>query len=222
MFVSHDPAAVESMCDRAVLLVDGRVVDDGPTADVLATLPPPAREPGLSAPRRGGATRCGTTDARVWGNREVVIHACRLLGRRRGPGTASSAGERLTIEMEIEVRAPCSSPIFGISVHSVQGALCYGTNTRLDALHDPSIERRQPSSVSRCSRLPLNEGRFTVQMAVLSNDESDVYDWLERWLEFSVFASSASVGLVDLAAELEFQPSRAPASASRARPPSRA
>ena len=35
VFVSHDAAAVERLCDRAVLLRDGRVEFDGPTHDAI-------------------------------------------------------------------------------------------------------------------------------------------------------------------------------------------
>jgi ABC-type polysaccharide/polyol phosphate transport system ATPase subunit len=35
LFVSHDAASVERVCDRAILLIGGRVVNDGPPMDVL-------------------------------------------------------------------------------------------------------------------------------------------------------------------------------------------
>ena len=46
-------------------------------------------------------------------------------------------------------------------------------------------------------RLPLHEGRFTVTVAAHSQDESVVYHWLDRWLEFSVFPRGTGVGAVD-------------------------
>ena len=36
VYVSHDLASVESVCDRAVLLVDGRIAHEGPAADTVA------------------------------------------------------------------------------------------------------------------------------------------------------------------------------------------
>jgi ABC-type polysaccharide/polyol phosphate transport system ATPase subunit len=36
VLVSHDAGAVESVCDRVVVLDEGRVAFDGPTADALA------------------------------------------------------------------------------------------------------------------------------------------------------------------------------------------
>jgi hypothetical protein len=44
-----------------------------------------------------------------------------------------------------------------------------------------------------------------VTIAIGSNDESEVYDWLDRWLEFSVFAAGGGIGIVDLAGEWEFR-----------------
>jgi hypothetical protein len=46
--------------------------------------------------------------------------------------------------------------------------------------------------------LPLHDGRFTVQLAVVSFDESVVYHWLDRWLEFSVFPKLTGIGPVDM------------------------
>ena len=36
VFVSHDAQAVERLCERAILLREGRVAFDGPTRDALA------------------------------------------------------------------------------------------------------------------------------------------------------------------------------------------
>ncbi len=47
-------------------------------------------------------------------------------------------------------------------------------------------------------RCPLHDGRFTVQMAVVSFDESVVYHWLDRWLEFSVFPKVTGIGPVNM------------------------
>ncbi len=193
VFVSHDPGAVERVCDRAVLLVDGRIVDDGSTADVLATYHRRLAGGGR-ADEPGEQTE--DEDPRVWGNREVVIRSSRLIGND-GPTDRFMAGEPLTIEMEVEAVHPVRTPIFGISINSVDGPLFFGTNTRLDELEIPGIER---GAVVRFTipSLPLHDGRFTVQMAVVSFDESVVYHWLDRWLEFSVFPKVTGIGPVNM------------------------
>jgi ABC-2 type transport system ATP-binding protein len=196
VFVSHDPGAVERVCDRAVLLVDGRVVDDGSTADVLATYHRRLAGDGQASDDAEAADDGASDDPRVWGNREVVIKACRLIGND-GPTDRFVSGEPFTIEMEVEARHPVRTPIFGISINSVDGPLFFGTNTRLDALEIPGIEK---GAVIRFTvpALPLHDGRFTVQLAAVSFDESVVYHWLDRWLEFSVFPTVTGIGPVDM------------------------
>ena len=194
VFVSHDPGAVERVCDRAVLLGGrphrGRRLDRGRAGD----LPPTPR--GRAARADEPEEQTEDEDPRVWGNREVVIRSSRLIGND-GPTDRFMAGEPLTIEMEVEASHPVQTPIFGISINSVDGPLFFGTNTRLDELEIPGIER---GAVVRFTipSLPLHDGRFTVQMAVVSFDESVVYHWLDRWLEFSVFPKVTGIGPVDM------------------------
>lgn len=198
VFVSHDPGAVERVCDRAVLLEGGRIVDDGATADVLATYHRHLAGDGRQADETETEDEA-LSDPRVWGNRDVVIRSARLIGGD-GPTDRFVSGEPFTIEMEVEAKAPVATPIFGISVNSVDGPLFFGTNTRLDALEIPGIES---GAVVRFTvpSLPLHDGRFTVQMAVVSFDESVVYHWLDRWLEFSVFPAVTGIGPVDMSGD---------------------
>ncbi len=196
VFVSHDPAAVERVCDRAVLLDDGRVVADASTQDALAVYHRRLAEDGAATE---AAQHEPDDDPRVWGNREVVIRSCRLVGVD-GPSDRFVSGDPLTIEMEIEARRPVETPIFGIGVSAVDGHLCFGTNTRLDSLEVAELRGRANVSFT-IAALPLHEGRFTVQLAVVSYDESTVYHWLDRWLEFSVFPRVTGVGPVDMSGE---------------------
>ncbi len=163
VFVSHDPGAVERVCDRAVLLVDG----DGswPTApppDVLATYHRRSWRPTARAPAPSGRD----ADAASGATAEVVIRGARLVGRRR-PDDRFVSGEPFTIEMDVEASAPVQTPIFGIAVHTVDGTPVYGTNTRLDSLADRARSRPGARVRFTIAALPLHEGRFTVSVAVV-------------------------------------------------------
>jgi ABC-type polysaccharide/polyol phosphate transport system ATPase subunit len=193
VFVSHDAAAVERVCDRAVLLVDGRVSAEGAPGDVLA-----AYHRRLAGAEVAGEA-AGREDPREWGTGEVRITAARLVGRN-GPVERVVAGDPLTIEMEVEAARPVETPNFGIAVHTAEGAPVYATNTRMDSLAVDRIEGRATVSFAVAS-LPLHEGTFVVSLAVASQDESVVYHWLDRRLELSVFARGSGSGPVDLTGE---------------------
>ena len=73
VFVSHDPSAVERVCDRAIMLEHGRVVEEGPAAEVvrayhrrLVSGPPRTRSrasDGASPTGRAASTRCARSRA---------------------------------------------------------------------------------------------------------------------------------------------------------------
>jgi ABC-2 type transport system ATP-binding protein len=199
VFVSHDPTAVERVCDRAVLLVGGELVAEGGTQDVLATYHRLLAGGGAEEGEGEGEGEEPAGSDREWGDREVVITAARLLGRD-GPNDRFVSGEPLTIQMDVEARHPVRTPNFGMSISSIAGELCYGTNTRIDALEVSELRGRATVSFEIAS-LPLHEGSFTVQLAVVSWDESQVHHWLDRWLEFDVFPRATGIGPVNMGGE---------------------
>lgn len=196
VFVSHDPTLVERVCGRAILLSEGRILADGPPATVLAAYHRLLADSGPSAPSPTSARPNDPADPRVWGNGQVAIVGARLVGSA-GPTDRFTAGERMVIEMDILAGEPVATPTFGIAIQTSEGVTLYGTNTGLDAFTVEHIEGRAQIAFE-IAALPLHEGRFTVTLAVHSQDESVIYHWLDRWLEFSVFQQDPGVGPVDL------------------------
>ena len=147
---------------------------------------PTARTPSTAAAGR-----------REWGSREVVIHEARLVGAN-GPLTRFLSGTPFAIEMDVEARGTVQTPNFGVAVHTADGAPVYATNTRMDSLQIEQIRGRARVRFS-LGALPLLEGRFVVSVAVAAQDESVIYHWLDRVLEFSVFQSDTGTGPVNMA-----------------------
>ena len=209
VFVSHDATAIESMCDRVVLLENGQVMADGTPRDVIpryhrllasqgqrtpvdaeATTESPPKDEPVESPKR-------------WGSRKMVIGGCRLLDENDREVDSFQSGDMLVVEVEFAGARALRFPSFGVMIHSAEGVLCYGTNTGRQKF---TLDDEVAGGVIRfvVPRLYLHEGRFSVTVAVGSHDESEVFDWLDRWLEFSVFASGGGIGMVNLGGDWEF------------------
>jgi ABC-type polysaccharide/polyol phosphate transport system ATPase subunit len=198
VFVSHDPASIERLCDRAILLIDGEIAADGLPHEVVAEYHRRLVEAEAGAIVGAQAVEAAPVedDPQVWGTREVTIRAVRLVGPD-GPGERFMSGDPLTIEIDVEADRTVETPNFGVAVHTVDGTLCYGTNTRLDSL--PTIPIRGTATASfSVPALHLHEGRFSLTVAVTSHDERTVFHWLDRWIEFSVFQRGSGLGPVDI------------------------
>ena len=190
VFVSHDAEAVERVCDRAVLLEHGELMAEGRPGDVLATYRRAlVRE---ATPAAGAPAADDASDE--WGTRTVAITGIRTLGAD-GASDRFESGAPLAVEIDFLARERVATPIFGVEIRAVDGTLCYGTNTRRDTYAVESLEGHGTAAFS-IERLPLHEGRFLLTVAITSADESEIYHWIDRRVELSVFARTGGVGLV--------------------------
>lgn len=212
VLVTHDPNSVEQMCDHAVVLADGHILAEGEPARVLATyrrrLVADDRERDEAhAEAEGDGTAvpdAGTDgDSRSWGDHRARIRAARLIGPE-GPATSFVSGDPVTLEMDVEAVERLDGVIYGMTVHSVEGQLCYGTNTHLDGCDTTVLDA--PSTVRfDIPRLHLHAGHFTITLAIVDHDS--VCHWLDRWIEFDVFQDGAGIGVVDMTGTWTIAPS---------------
>jgi lipopolysaccharide transport system ATP-binding protein len=174
LFVSHQMAAVESLCTRAVLLSDGRVVQDGPTADTLRTYL-------ASALRLDGRLGLSTVISRT-GAGELRIEEVTLWGSRQGD--VPRTGDDLHIGLTFRGEGGSARPSrVGFSVASALGIRLLQCSTELSLAEPPQLG---PGSYLECCvpTLPLSGGRYTLSLFL--EQAGIVQDWIPDVCEFEV------------------------------------
>jgi ABC-type polysaccharide/polyol phosphate transport system ATPase subunit len=180
VFVSHDQAAVERVCDRAILLESGRCVEAGVAAEVVQAYH--RRLVSASAASVGRHDGDGTGSCRVHEVRAVA-----------GDGVIRdrfTEGEPMALEVWLYAAEGLDGGRVTVGLRDSSGR----------ALGSQSVERvrLRPKELERLRLhfpgLPLREGRFFVDVVVGTDDGDAEVAFAERALELSVFSSDASGG----------------------------
>jgi lipopolysaccharide transport system ATP-binding protein len=147
LFVSHDMAAITRLCDRALLLDKGRVVEDGDADNVVA------------AYERSAWQRLNETEAV---GRHIGVHGRILLGRLLSPAGDELGALRVSDEAQIETRFQIDTP--GLAVRC-------GIVVRTDAL----VAFRSVAPVATVIEDPgVYSARVTIPAHLLADTEYTV------------------------------------------------
>ena len=189
VFVSHDAAAVERLCDRAVLLRKGNVEFDGPTHDAIV------RYRQLLAGEIDPAER--GAGLKEWGSGEARLERIELVGPDGEPRTQFLAGERLALRLRIEVARSLPPPRVSVEIRDSSGLLVSGSGISAREL---GWEEGTTPLVARfeVDQLPLADGRFHVRLGLTDDDGEQLYHWLDDALSFVVYPSGDERGVVRL------------------------
>lgn len=188
LFVSHDPGAVKSLCDRAVLLDEGQVVADGAPDGVLdaynaliARLENEAGAPRFAIDAATGGVRSGNGRARLL---SVAVEG------KDGPAQALRVGEPLRLRIRAVTCEPLEDLTVGFLVRDRLGNEVFGTNT----WHVPLPQLRQVPPEQpftlwwEVPALLLGPGSYSVTVALHGDmthlDEN--YDWWDQAAHFQV------------------------------------
>lgn len=200
LFVSHSAAAVKTLCDRALLLENGRLTRDGPPAEVLdyynaeiarRQADYEIREATGSAKR---SIRSGSFDAE--------IAAVSMLVADRNMHTIV-AGEAVRFLVTARTHRPIRSLTCGILIRDRLGNDVFGTNTWF---HGSAIDDLAEGAEARfefaLQTLPLGAGHYSMSVA-LHEGHAHVtrnFDWWDHALSFEVLPSSGpmSIGVLAL------------------------
>jgi ABC-type polysaccharide/polyol phosphate transport system ATPase subunit len=188
VFVSHDAAAVERLCDRAVLLRRGEVAFDGPAREAIVRYRRALAEEVDPAERGAGL--------REWGTGEATIAAARLLGREGVERGQFLAGEPLALEVEVDVHRQVAAPLLQLELRDEAGLL-----VAADAVDTRPLGWDGPGRFAArldVPSLPLADGRFHLRLGLAAADGEHVLHWLDDALSFLVYPDGEGRGLVRL------------------------
>jgi lipopolysaccharide transport system ATP-binding protein len=189
VFVSHDAAAVERLCERAVLLRAGRVEFDGPTHEAIVRY---HRQ--LAAEREPDETGAGL---REWGSGEARIEAVEVLGPEGEPRLQFASGEPMTLRLRLVAEGRVPPPRLTVELRGESGLLLGALVRDTAALGWPDGGGEVAARLD-VDRLPFAEGRFHVRLGLGDETGVRLYHQLDRAAWFAVHPGDGERGLVRL------------------------
>ena len=191
-FVSHSAAAVERLCERAVLLSKGHVEYDGSTSEALKryhralALEEPAEDPAAAL--------------REWGSGEVRVAWVAVAGGDGAARTRFVSGEPVTIVLQLVGEQAVPPPVLSLELRDSGGSLLGASTRDLGELGwDGTPGERQLRFA--IDHLPLGEGEFQVSVALTDAAGSKRYHRIDAATHFAVDPSDGARGALRLDGE---------------------
>jgi len=155
LFVSHNMAAIQSLCSRAIRLESGHVACAGSVAEVVADYLNAGAESN-SVPLKDRTDRVGDGSARLTAMTVESIDT----------GKVIHSTSRLKVNLDYESDKPLQHPVFLISVNDPAGSGIYLLNSEGS---DAIPETLPPSGRVVCITDPINitPGRCSINVALL-------------------------------------------------------
>jgi ABC-type polysaccharide/polyol phosphate transport system ATPase subunit len=180
VFVSHDPTAVENVCERAILLEHGRCVESGASDEVVRAY----HRRLVSASAASVARRDGD------GTGRCRVHEVRAVAGDGAIRDRFTEGEPMALEVWLYADDGVENGRVTLGIRDSSGTAL--GSQRIDGV------RLRPATLERLRLhfpgLPMREGRFFVDVVVGSQDGDAELAYADRALELSVFSQDTSGG----------------------------
>jgi lipopolysaccharide transport system ATP-binding protein len=185
LIVSHDKAAIQGLCDRAVMIEKGRLVADGTPQQVLDlynAMIADMENGQISQVETAGqaATQSGTGEAVI-----ETVHLEDANGR-----VVEYIGVGDTVELVVRARLAADIPrlVMGYMLRDRLGQAMYGTNTSYYDLVVANVSARDTVELRARFVANLGVGTYSVSVALSSTETHLVnnYEWRDLALVFTV------------------------------------
>lgn len=186
LIVSHDRLSIQSLCDRALLLHDGRLLQQGEPEPVMDYYH------ALMADRTLAMIRQEFNEQGVLqtisGTAEATVLSVGLLNAGGNQVDAARVGELVTLFVRFRANVDLASLVIGILIKDRLGQEIYGINTH--RLNVSIVDLRPGSERELRLRFAMNlgEGHYAVSTALTRSDShlDRNYEWKDRALIFHV------------------------------------
>jgi lipopolysaccharide transport system ATP-binding protein len=187
IFVSHDMGAVQSLCDRAILLSQGEVVFDGAPEDCVSryfNLHKPAAKAGEAVPgehpevdpaaRQAIESHDVVPSAKArHGDRKLEIVAASVVDGHGAPTWDFEIMHRAAIRVLFHAHEDILRPSAGIQVHDRMGNLVFAAGTPQLRFRLPALSKGQEFILEFRVGLNLQPGAYTLSLDAAEVDPED-------------------------------------------------
>ncbi|WP_017302677.1 ABC transporter ATP-binding protein [Spirulina subsalsa] len=221
LFVSHDLSSVKFLCQKAILINKGQILEQGTPKFVanryIALLStdhqpehsqPPTPHPEVQDSIELENTSEENTELSEYhrhGNGWAIIQSAVITDLNNVDLKGKlETGSRFKLQVNIQSKEELDDIVIGFSLRTLTGVILYGTNTRLLKRTIPRLEKHQALTVAFEVPCYLNKGLYSISIGIHSS-EGISYDWIDDLVLLEVINTNLCDGLVDLDANLNLE-----------------
>jgi lipopolysaccharide transport system ATP-binding protein len=212
LFVSHDLGAIKNLCDEAILLDKGLLVERGAPGDISDYYM------ALIQKRYAEETKQFSFIQRIedekkrkrqrYGNFDAMISEIRLLNSLGEEIGGVVSGEACIIIVKAIFFEDVENAVVGILIRDRLGNEVFGTNTGFHHQNTGPITRDELIAVNFAFEMNIGSGDYSITAAV-HPDKLGLeghFDWIDRAISFKVLPSEPRfIGLSKLAPQISIQ-----------------
>jgi lipopolysaccharide transport system ATP-binding protein len=186
LLVSHDKQAIQSVCDRALLLDGGRLAKEGAPEEIMDYYN------ALIAERENATVRLQATETgkvqTVSGTGEATVADIALLDEAGERVEVVDVGAPVTLQVTVKTNAAIPRMVLGYMIKDRLGQPMYGTNTHLKELPLDDVAAFETVVYRFAFPMNLGPGSYSVATAIVSTETHLVnnYEWRDLALVFTV------------------------------------
>lgn len=186
LLVSHDKQAIQSICDRAILLNAGKLALEGKPEAVMdyynALLADHQNQQIKQIELDNGRVQT------VSGTGEAAVTSIALIDENNRPIEYVNVGQRVSLQIEVEIYADIPRFVLGYGIKDRLGQVIYGTNTELKKQLLENLTAGQKIRFECEFDVNLGLGTYSIQTALTSTDThlANNYEWRDLALVFNV------------------------------------
>ena len=207
LIVSHDRQSIQSVCDRAILLEQGRLIMEGPPEEVMDYYG------ALMAEREQHTIRQERLDngkvRTISGTGEATVEEVVLLNQQGVVTDVIEVGEPVTLQVKVKVNRAIPRLVLGFMIKDRMGQAIYGINTH--RLNQERVDLAAGTElVYRYSFMAnIGKGNYSVALSLsrLDSHLDTNYEWRDFALVFHVINTNKPdfVGAASLDASLSIE-----------------
>lgn len=186
LIVSHDRYAIQSICDRALLLREGKMLMQGSPEAVLDYYH------ALMADHQGTSIRQEQLESghvrTISGSAEAVIEEVSLIGSAGRAVEGVCVGEAVELVVDVLVRQPVERLGMGFLIKDRFGQAMYGINTHRLEQSLEGLQAGERLSFRFAFTVRLGPGNYSISLCLSRNDShlSGNYEWRDYGQIFHV------------------------------------
>lgn len=175
LFVSHNMASIQNLCDKCLYLKNGEMVTYGKTEDVIPVY--------LRASQEVQLLKLSDRTDRS-GNGKLKFTSFNLKNKQGENVVAAHCGDYLNFEIEIDAVSDLSNVIFSLGIDDNMGQRVAHYNNELTNQVFEKITKGKHNIDIATPKLPLKSGEYT--FTLYSTVNGDIADWIQDAGSFTV------------------------------------